>query len=133
MDVVKYLIFKMKCYKNRFLLYLLSYLKLHIISRRYCHNRCVWLNWKLDQTSICLFNVDNGDTRTMCQICSKLTIMSPERHQWCRSGVFIVKLEQTSHIDMLLQLLTLNKRIPAGVSLMIQFVPRLSYDFSIGK
>ena len=31
----------------------------------------------------------------MCEICSKLTIKTPERLQWRRPGVFIVNLEYT--------------------------------------
>ena len=40
--------------------------------------------------SIYLFKVDNGNIRTMCEICLKLTVKTPERRQWCHSGVFIV-------------------------------------------
>ena len=29
----------------------------------------------------------------MCEICSKLTIKTPERHHWGRSGVFIDNFE----------------------------------------
>ena len=32
----------------------------------------------------------------MCQICSKLTIHTPERRQWCRSGFFNVNLKLTT-------------------------------------
>ena len=38
---------------------------------------------------IYLFKVNNRNTRTRCEICSKLTIKTPER----RSGVFIVNFE----------------------------------------
>ena len=30
---------------------------------------------------ICLFKVNNGNTRLICEICSKLTIKTPERRQ----------------------------------------------------
>ena len=33
----------------------------------------------IDQTSIYLFQVNNRNTRTSCEICSKLTIKTPER------------------------------------------------------
>ena len=39
--------------------------------------------------------------------------------QWCRSNVFIVNLEQISHIVMLLPLLTLNKKMSAGLLLLL--------------
>ena len=44
------------------------------------------------------FKVDNRNTKTMCKICAKFTIMTPERHHWSRSYIFIVNFEQTSHI-----------------------------------
>ena len=45
-----------------------------------------------------IFKVNNRNTRTRCEICSKLTIKTPERCQWPRSGVFIVNFEHISHI-----------------------------------
>ena len=45
----------------------------------------------------------------MYEICLKLTIKTPERHNWRRSDVFIANFEQISSIIMLLSLLTLNK------------------------
>ena len=42
--------------------------------------------------------VNNRNTRTRCEICSKLTIKIPERHHWCRSGIFIVHFEHISHL-----------------------------------
>ena len=35
-----------------------------------------------------IFKVNNRNTRARCEICSKLTLKTPERRQWCRSGVF---------------------------------------------
>ena len=45
-----------------------------------------------------LLKVNNRNTRTICEICSKVTIKLPERRHWCRSGIFIVNFEQISHI-----------------------------------
>ena len=45
---------------------------------------------------IYLLKVNNRNTRTRCEICSKLTINTPERRQWRRSGVFIVNFEQVN-------------------------------------
>ena len=39
-----------------------------------------------------MFKVNNRNTKTRCEICSKLTIKTPERRQWRRSGVFVVTL-----------------------------------------
>ena len=49
------------------------------------------------------------NTRKRCEACSKLTIKTPERHQWRRSGVFIVKLEHISHLALGFLLLTLSR------------------------
>ena len=55
------------------------------------------------------FNVNNGNTRAMGKICSKLTIKTPEKRQWCRFGVFVINFEQILHIVQEFPLLTLNK------------------------
>ena len=61
---------------------------------------------------IYLLQVKNRNTRTMYEICSKLTIMRPERRQWSHSGVIIVNFEHISHLVLVFLLLTLN--MPAG-------------------
>ena len=60
-----------------------------------------------------LFKVSNGNTRTMCEICTRLTI-TPEWRHWGRSGVSIVNFEQILHIIVVFSLLTLHKQMPAG-------------------
>ena len=40
--------------------------------------------------------------------CSKLTIQTPERRHWRRSGVFIVTFEHISHLNLVFLLLTLD-------------------------
>ena len=45
-----------------------------------------------------MFKVNNRNTRTRCEICSKLTIKTAERRHWRRSGVFIVNFEHISHL-----------------------------------
>ena len=78
------------------------------------------LNWKLTfrmtlwfiykfPVGIYLVKVNIGNTRRMCEICSELTIKTPEQLQWRRSGVFIVNFEQISHIALVPPLLTLYK------------------------
>ena len=61
-----------------------------------------------------MLKVNNGNTRTRCGICSKLTIKIPERRQWRRSGIFIVNFEHISHLVLGFLLLTLNMLLPAG-------------------
>ena len=36
---------------------------------------------RINPANIYLFKVNNRNTRTRCEICSKLTIKTPERHQ----------------------------------------------------
>ena len=55
-----------------------------------------------------LLKANNKNTRTRCEMCSKLTIKTPERRHWRRSGVFIVNFEHNSHLVLVLLLLTLN-------------------------
>ena len=57
---------------------------------------------------IYLLKVNNRNTRTRCEICSKLTIKTPERRHQRRSGVFIVNFEHISHLVLVFLLLTLN-------------------------
>ena len=52
--------------------------------------------------------LNNRNTRTRFEICSKLTIKTPERSQWCRSGVFIVNFEHIPHLVLVFLLLNLN-------------------------
>ena len=56
-----------------------------------------------------LVKVNNRNTRVRCEICSKLTINTPERRQWRRSGVFIVNFEHISHLVLVFLLLTLSR------------------------
>ena len=59
--------------------------------------------------NIYLFKVNNRNPRKRCEICSKLTIKTAERHQWRRFGVFIVDFEHISQLFQVLLLLTLSK------------------------
>ena len=52
-------------------------------------------------------NVNNENARTVCEICSKLTIRTPERRR--HFGVFDVYSEQISLIVLIISLLTFNK------------------------
>ena len=76
-----------------------------------CEPVCDVINFEINfiPVGIYLFKVNKGNTRTMCEIYSKLTIKTPERRHWPLSGVFIVNFEQISHIVLVLPLLILNK------------------------
>ena len=60
--------------------------------------------------NIPMVEVNNGNTRRKCGICSELTIKTPERR---RSGVFIINFERISHLFLLFLLLALNFVAPA--------------------
>ena len=60
------------------------------------------------KVGIYLLKVNNRNSRTRCEICSKLTIKIPERRQWRRTRIFIINFEHTSHLFLLFLLLTLN-------------------------
>ena len=59
-----------------------------------------------------VFTCSNLTAKTLrleiCEICSKLTIKTPERGQWRRSGVFLVSFEHVLHLVIVFLLLTLN-------------------------
>ena len=63
---------------------------------------------------IYMFKVNNGNSRTRCERCSKLTIKTPERRHWRRSGVLIVNFEHISQLVLVFLLLTLNMQMPTG-------------------
>ena len=55
-----------------------------------------------------MFKVNNRNTRTWCETCSKLTIKIPERRRR-RSRTFIVNFEHISHLVLVFLLLTLSR------------------------
>ena len=55
-----------------------------------------------------LLKVNNRNTRTRCEICSKLTIKMPERFHCRRSDIFIVNFEHITHLVLVFLLLPLN-------------------------
>ena len=52
-----------------------------------------------------LFKVNNVNTRTMYEICSKLTIKTSQRRHGRHSAVFIVNFEQILHINLVVSTL----------------------------
>ena len=62
-----------------------------------------------------MFKVNKINTRAGCEICSKLTIKTPERCNWRRSGVFIINFEHISQLVLMFLLLTLSRWMLAGV------------------
>ena len=64
--------------------------------------------------NIYLFKFNNRNTRKRCEMCSKLTIKTPERCHWRHSGVSIVNFERISHLFLVFLLLNLNKKMLPG-------------------
>ena len=56
-----------------------------------------------------LFKVNNRNTKSSSEICSKLTTDVPERRHWHLSGVFIVTFEHISHLFLVFLFLTLSR------------------------
>ena len=56
-----------------------------------------------------MFIVNNRNTRRRCEICSELTIMTPERRHWRRPGIFVVNFEHISHLVLVFLLWTLSR------------------------
>ena len=50
--------------------------------------------------------------------CLKLTIKTPERRQWSRSGVFTVNFEHITHLVLVFLLLTVSNWMSAGTWLL---------------
>ena len=63
------------------------------------------------QRAYYLSSVNNGKTRTMCEIWSNLTIKTPGRRQCRCSSDFFVNFEQISHIVLVFPMLPLNKKV----------------------
>ena len=61
------------------------------------------------QAGINLFKVNNGNTRRMCNLSSKITIKTSAQGHWRRSDLFIINFKQIAHIFLVFLLLTLNK------------------------
>ena len=45
-----------------------------------------------------MFRINNRNVRSMCEICSKLTVKTLEQHHWRRFGVFHVNFEHISQL-----------------------------------
>ena len=78
-----------------------------------------------------MIKVNNRNTITKCEICSKLTIKTPKRRHWRRSGAFIVNFEHTSHLVLLFLLLTLSRLCHVMLCLFIFRFPEHKYSFNI--
>ena len=92
----------------------------------YCFGRLLHIHHKIiehgighdidnaSSAGIYLLKDNYGSPRTKCEICSKLTVKTPKRRHWRRSGVFIVNFKHISHLALMFLLLSLNMQLPAG-------------------
>ena len=69
-----------------------------------------------------MFKVNNRNTRTKCEICSKLTIKAPKQSHWRHSDGFIVNFEHILDIFLFFLLLSLSRKMSAD----------FEWEFSIG-
>ena len=56
-----------------------------------------------------MFKVNNRNSKTGCEICSRLTIKTPELHHCGRSGVFIVNFDHISHLFVVFLLISFSR------------------------
>ena len=69
------------------------------------------LDWTTFQAGNYMFKVNNRNTTIRCEICSKLTIKTPEPRQWSCSGLFIVNFEHISHLVLVFILIDNLKQV----------------------
>ena len=53
--------------------------------------------------------VNNRNTGTRCELCSKLEIKTPKQRHWRISGIFNVNFENILHLAFVFLLLTLDR------------------------
>ena len=63
----------------------------------------------INPANIYMFKINDKNNTKRCDICSKLTIKTSERRQWCRSEVVTVNFEHVSPLYLVFLSLTLNK------------------------
>ena len=69
----------------------------------------LWANGQTYPVAIYLLKVNNRDIRTRYEICSKLTMKTPEWRHCRRSSIFSFNFEHISHLVLEFLLLALNR------------------------
>ena len=72
--------------------------------------------------NIYVFKLNNRNTGKRSEICSKLTINTPERRHWHRSGVFIFNFKHILHLFLVFLLLTLNREMLARIEISLKIL-----------
>ena len=93
----------------------------------FCFQKSPRITWKIEvlvsHVNLSIFELENAPVtannyllkaisrsiRKRCEIYSKLTIKTPERRHWRRSGVFIVNFEYISNLFLVFLLINLNR------------------------
>ena len=86
----------------------------------YCGLVCLFAGTRLP-TGKYMFKVNNRNTRTRCEIWSKLTIKTPGQSHWRCSSVFIVHFEHISLLFLVFLLLTWSRKMPTGLCIHINW------------
>ena len=63
----------------------------------------------LNPAGFYLFKVNNRNTRTRCELSSKLKMKTQERNEWRHSGVVNVNFEHISRLELLFLSVTLSR------------------------
>ena len=87
---------------------------------------------------IYLLKVNNRNTRTRCEICSKLTMKTLQRRQWRRSSVFIVSFKHISHPSSSVSIVNFEHVTLGLLMFFIKFVtdmniPTVIYFFKVNN
>ena len=72
-----------------------------------------------------MFKISNRNTRTRFEICSDLTIKTPEWRHWRCSGVFIVKIEHISQLILVSLWRTLRGKYRLGCLVAITILDQI--------
>ena len=72
-----------------------------------------------------MFKISNRNTRTRFEICSDLTIKTPEWRHWRRSGVFILKIEHISQLILVSLWRTLRGKYRLGCLVAITILDQI--------
>ena len=85
--------------------------------RKYTFENIRMTSITISPAGIYLFKVNNGNTRTMNEICLRLTV-----GQWRCSRVFTVNFIWTSYTPLMFPMSNLNKQIVAGFVMLLYWL-----------
>ena len=90
----------------------------------FCYSCVNWITLSsrisFSNAGIYLLEVKNRNARSRCEICSELTIKTPEWRHLHRAGFFIVNFKHIWKLVLVFLLLTLNMQMPTGSYLLFE-------------